>query len=489
MDDDKVLQRIEERRARRKKKKLRRTLLTLFIFVLMITVGIATAAYLSTNVYQNDEEFREYAKQKFKETDVLKVDGKTERKYEYNTPISYAVDYQVTDNELISKFREEKINEEIQKFKTIKTTAEAQRAAENENNSKYKPLEEALIIKSAVYEADNGAVSLALYCSENEEHENDMETTISYIDTYLISAETGRSILPNQVFERNYRNKCSEYFMEYFPKKYNEDNLKKGWKKYVAPDKTNFNKFIITDRDVVFYFDKGTVLKDSEGFVTVKVSKRILGDSIREAIIERYIQPDKPMVAITYDDGPGDTSEKRILKCLKKYGAVATFFYVGNRVSSEPENISYALELGCEIGNHTWSHPVLTDISKKQVASEIKKTNNAIKEACGQYPTVFRPSYGMTNEKVNKIADLPVIMWGVDTLDWKTRNAKKIFKAVKNTEELDGKIILMHSIHDTTADATELIIPWLQKRGYQTVTVSELIEYKTGKQAVKGQVY
>ena len=474
---------------RRRRQKLRRALILLFIFAVLLTAGIAVAAYFSTNVYQDDQEFKEYADQQLKDGQIFKVKGKTECEYDYGSPISYAVDYQILDNELIAAFRHEKIAEAKEKFRKEKTEEEAQRAEKNKDNSRYRPLEEALIIDTAVYESDNGAVSLAVHCSENEEYERDMVNRNSHVDTYLVSAKTGRSILPVQVLKSDYRTKCAVYFMEYFPKIYSEDELSANWKDYISPDSGNFNKFIITDNDIVFYFDKGTVLRESEGFVTAKVSKAVFGDSVRSSIIERYIQPDKPMVAITYDDGPGGKSEERILNCLEKNGAVATFFYLGSRVSGSSDNIRRAIDIGCEIGNHTWSHPILTNLTKKQVSAELHKTNEAIKRACGQYPTVFRPSYGMTDKTVNKISGLPVIMWGVDTLDWKTRSAKKTFKAVKNTKKLDGKIILMHSIHDSTADATELIVPWLEKNGYQTVTVSELIEYKTGKPAEKGHVY
>ncbi|MBR2620719.1 MAG: polysaccharide deacetylase, partial [Firmicutes bacterium] len=79
--------------------------------------------------------------------------------------------------------------------------------------------------------------------------------------------------------------------------------------------------------------------------------------------------------------------------------------------------------------------------------------------------------------------------WSVDTLDWESRNGKKVFNLVKKSGNLDGDVILLHSIHDSTADATEMLIPWLKEKGYQLVTVSELIKYKTGKDPVPGKVY
>ena len=84
---------------------------------------------------------------------------------------------------------------------------------------------------------------------------------------------------------------------------------------------------------------------------------------------------------------------------------------------------------------------------------------------------------------------MPVIMWSVDTLDWKKRDGRKVFEYVSGMKDLDGKIILMHSIYDSTADATELLVPWLRENGYQMVTVSELIRYKQGAEPQAGSVY
>ncbi len=480
-------------RLRREKRirqaKMRKRLFIVFILAVLVTAGISIWAYFRTNVYQDDEEFQAYAQKQLEENQIFKVTGTEKTSFEYGSPISYAVDYQVIDNEKIEEYRDEKIKEAKSRFKKKKEKEEKKRAEENKDNKKYKSPEEALIVNTAVYTADNGAVSLTVKCSEKEEQDKDMHTTDSYIDTYLVSAKTGSEIMPVQVMTNDYREKCSDYITEYFQKKYNEDDLADNWKDYLKPEKTNFNKFAMDDNDFVFYFDKGTVLKDKSRYAEVRVSASLLESSFRSSIVERYIDPDKPMVALTYDDGPGDKSESDILDCLEKNGAVATFFYVGSRVSSGSDKISRALELGCEIGNHTWSHPMLTTLKAKKVKKEVNDTNEAIKKACGQYPTVLRPSYGDINEKVAKETGMPVILWSVDTLDWKTRNAGKIFKSIKSVKDLDGKIILMHSIHQETADATKKIIPWLNKNGYQTVTVSELVKYKTGSEIKQGKIY
>ena len=198
------------------------------------------------------------------------------------------------------------------------------------------------------------------------------------------------------------------------------------------------------------------------------------------------------MVALTYDDGPGDASETKILDCLEQNGAVATFFYTGTRATKRPDQIKRAKTLGCEMGNHSWNHPQLTKISPEAAQDQLTRTNDAVQAACGSAPTVFRPCYGATNDTVNSLAQMPVIMWSIDTLDWKTKDAQKTFDCIKTKADqgkLDGKIVLMHSIHEPTAEATEIIVPWLKENGYQMVTVSELIKYKRGEDPQNGKVY
>ncbi|MBQ9708726.1 MAG: polysaccharide deacetylase family protein [Firmicutes bacterium] len=206
----------------------------------------------------------------------------------------------------------------------------------------------------------------------------------------------------------------------------------------------------------------------------------------------RFVDPSKPMVALTYDDGPGLKSEDKIHDVLEKYDAVATFFYSGYMVKGKEDRLKRSVENGCEIGSHTWDHPVLTSCDKKELKKQLNKTNKTIKKACGQAPVLFRPSYGITNKEINKKAKLPVIMWDIDTKDWKTRDAKKIYKSVikrHKKNKLDGKIVLMHCIYDETADATAKIVPWLDAHGYQMVTVSELYKYGKGKELKPGKVY
>lgn len=206
------------------------------------------------------------------------------------------------------------------------------------------------------------------------------------------------------------------------------------------------------------------------------------------------INPNRPMVALTFDDGPaftykGDNSTARILDTLEKNGVRATFFMVGERVDKDTKALlQRQIQLGCEIGNHTYSHK---HYGSDVIPSDIKKASDRIKKYCGKAPTVFRcPGGNLTKAIRNecKAEGMPLAYWSVDTLDWKTKDADKIYnRATKQV--YDGAIILMHDIYPSTADAVEKLVPALLEKGYQIVTVTELIEAKTGDKAKAGQQY
>ncbi|MGE7949800.1 polysaccharide deacetylase family protein [Lysinibacillus sp. NPDC093688] len=184
---------------------------------------------------------------------------------------------------------------------------------------------------------------------------------------------------------------------------------------------------------------------------------------------------EKKRVALTFDDGPDAKVTPQILETLKRYDAKATFFMVGPNASKNSAIVKKVYEAGHEIGNHTWNHSKLTGLSTANVKQEVDRTSNTIYATIGQYPTVFRPPYGATNDKVRSVITMPSILWSIDTLDWKHHNAEKILASVKASVK-DGSIILMHDIHQTTANGLENVILYLQKQGYEFVTVSEILQ-------------
>lgn len=203
-------------------------------------------------------------------------------------------------------------------------------------------------------------------------------------------------------------------------------------------------------------------------------------------IKERLINPNGKMVALTFDDGPGPYTD-RLLKCLKNNRAVATFFLVGTSIGNYKDTIKRMDKQGCEIGNHTMEHPQLSSLTSDGIQAQIEGTNSKIRAITGHGATLVRPPYGAYNGTVQANAKLPLILWSIDTLDWKTRNAQNTINVVM-AEVKDGSIILMHDIHSPSVDAAEVLIPKLTASGYQLVTVSELAQYR-GVSMKQGGVY
>jgi peptidoglycan/xylan/chitin deacetylase (PgdA/CDA1 family) len=201
------------------------------------------------------------------------------------------------------------------------------------------------------------------------------------------------------------------------------------------------------------------------------------------------INPDNLMLALTFDDGPSEYTD-RILDALEKHNARATFFVRGDFLAEHPQIVQRAEKLGNEIGGHTWNHPDLTQLPEEEVRKEIGDTQAKLKEVLGHSPVIFRPPYGEVNgitKKVCREMGIAIINWSLDTWDWQTLNTDAIYNEATDAIE-DRDIVLFHDQYDTTAKAVERLLPELSAKGYQMVTVSELFRY-CGKQMKAGQVY
>lgn len=202
--------------------------------------------------------------------------------------------------------------------------------------------------------------------------------------------------------------------------------------------------------------------------------------------IRKNLDKNKPMVALTFDDGPYTPVTKRILSTLEKSNAKATFFCVGSRISQYSESVKDAYAKGCQIASHTYGHVILTSLKTKKIKEQIDKTNEVLQSTIGCQSTVLRPPGGLVNKKVCSAVDVPMICWTVDSEDWKSRNKKKILKKCENIK--DGDIVLMHDLYPSTAAAVEKLVPRLKKKGFLMVTVDELFYYK-GIKLEQGNVY
>ncbi len=191
------------------------------------------------------------------------------------------------------------------------------------------------------------------------------------------------------------------------------------------------------------------------------------------------VETSRKVVAITFDDGPSPKLTPKLLDLLKERNIKATFYVVGTNAAEYPEILQRMVAEGHEIGNHTWNHPTLTKLSSSGVKSQIDRSNAAIEKAVGIRPTTMRPPYGATNSRLNRSMNadygLKVIMWSVDPLDWKYRNADRVQREIVSGAT-PGGIILVHDIHSSSVAAMPGTLDALTAKGYEFATVSELLE-------------
>lgn len=194
----------------------------------------------------------------------------------------------------------------------------------------------------------------------------------------------------------------------------------------------------------------------------------------------------RPMIALTFDDGPGEYTEE-LINCLVENNAKATFFMLGQNVEAYPEIAKKVSDAGMELGNHSYSHPDLVTIGAEAAAQQVSNTDAALKAATGFEATVMRPPGGSFNDSVKAAIDHPLIIWSIDTRDWATKSEDQTYQVVMDNAQ-DGSVVLMHDIHEWSVKAAIRMIPDLIAKGFKLVTVSELAEAK-GKTLQSGNAY
>ena len=190
--------------------------------------------------------------------------------------------------------------------------------------------------------------------------------------------------------------------------------------------------------------------------------------------------PKEPVkyLALSFDDGPNLTTESKMLDVLAKHDVPATFFFIGNNINEETaENMMRALELGCEIGNHSLTHSMMSMMDEEQVKTEIIATSGMIQKITGQWPKLFRPPYINVKPEMYDWIDLTFIC-GKGCEDWEASVGKeaRYEGIIANAEP--GAIYLLHDFegNEATVEALDEAIPVLKKQGYVFVTVSQLFE-------------
>jgi peptidoglycan/xylan/chitin deacetylase (PgdA/CDA1 family) len=193
-----------------------------------------------------------------------------------------------------------------------------------------------------------------------------------------------------------------------------------------------------------------------------------------------------PYVALTFDDGPHSVNTPRLLNILRSRNVKATFYVIGKNVDLYPGIVRRTVDEGHEIGNHSYTHPVLSRLSQQALHSELRKTDDAIMRAAGVRPRTMRPPYGALTqaqrEWVMSTFGYPTIMWSVDPLDWKKPGAGVVTSRIVQGTKAGG-IILVHDLHASSVDAMPATIDALLRKGYRFVTVSQLLAMNQSAQA------
>ncbi len=191
-----------------------------------------------------------------------------------------------------------------------------------------------------------------------------------------------------------------------------------------------------------------------------------------------FISLKRPMVALTYDDGPYRTVDEVIYDTFRKYDARATFYVAGYRMSqTEIDSIEEGIQMGMEFGSHSENHSNLSLLDAYEARAAIMEPVSYVYEKLGYRMRTYRPPYGSRNYEMEDIIDMPAILWTVDTRDWYYRDEETTYQRAL-ADIKDGDIVLMHSLYMSSALASQRIVPELIDRGFQLVTVSELLEAK-----------
>lgn len=268
------------------------------------------------------------------------------------------------------------------------------------------------------------------------------------------------------------------------------------------PDAENFESFVLTLNGIDFIFPAGRLAPANEGEFRLKVLYSELEGMLKLNLSQSGFVPDnpiplpnrvvdtsKPMIALTFDDGPRAGSTELIIEALTKYNAAATFFVVGNRLENHADLLKMIVSSGNEVGSHSYSHPSFGSLSLIELQNEANKTQETVYKLTGYTVRHFRTPGGARNDLIKTaLKDYPLIMWSVDTNDWRYKDTDQLINYMKNYEFENGDIVLMHDLHTSTGNAMDEVIRDLVERGYELVTLSELFYYQ-GIEAKGGEVY
>ena len=238
------------------------------------------------------------------------------------------------------------------------------------------------------------------------------------------------------------------------------------------------------DSQTVDSDDSSTVSSDdeqSENETSTEESSEAPTESTDTTVrIDYELDPSKPTIALTFDDGPNTTTTVEILNLLEKYQVRASFFLIGSNLNDETAKVvKRAYDLGCDIENHSMTHSYMDKMTAEEIADEINTLNDKIKDITGEAPKFFRPPYIAVNNVMYDTIDMTFIS-GLGCNDWAEKVTTDRRVLVLQRRAKDGLIFLLHDAegNSQTVEALDEAIPYLLEQGFQFATISELFELK-----------
>ena len=320
------------------------------------------------------------------------------------------------------------------------------------------------------------SISKQIYDLSNSKVEETEKTSFGKV--YL--TEDGKLFTLDQLFSDS--SKAKEILLKELTSFLKDKKLEQGKidqlvKSFSDQDLSAWN-FDYKDSQIILYPSQAVENIDEialpvSSFFDVVQSSYLL-DKDAELYKAYYEKKNQKVVALTFDDGPNPATTNQALDTLSKYGIKATFFVLGKNVSGNEEILKRMKADGHVIGNHSWSHPVLSKLSLDEAKKQITDTEDALTKVLGSSSKLMRPPYGAITDDIRNSLDLSFIMWDVDSLDWKSKNEASILTEIQR-QVRNGSIILMHDIHAETVNALPKIIDYLKEQGYHFVTVPEML--------------
>lgn len=291
---------------------------------------------------------------------------------------------------------------------------------------------------------------------------------INYVKTYFFSKEKETLINIKEIIHQNSVTNIKN------------DLMKQNINIHYLDNYINQIQFFI-DKDYTYiYFNiNNQMIELNYKSKDIKFLKQLTLNEVVKKVDTFYVSNkvldiNKKYVALTFDDGPSIYT-KEILEILRKHDVNATFFVLGNKVETYSDLLNEMLSDGNIIGNHSYNHKWLIKLSEDKMKEQLDKTNEEIQKYTGYIPTLLRPTYGSVNKKLKNISNMEIVLWTVDTMDWKYKSVNRIVsRATSNLK--DGDIILMHDIYKRTANSLDKIITEIKNQGFEIVTVLELKE-------------